>query len=243
MNNSRLVIGIILVAIGVLFLADNVLYFPFDFNYYIFSWPFLLVVIGIIMLLNSRDNTAGIILILIGVLFLAGRFFHFPIRYIIYDYWPVILIIIGLVILLKPRKKRIPPGVDPSFVDYDPSSESNKHSVQTDYINENAIFSGTERRVESNNFMGGKVTALFGAADIDLRDAKLAPGRQVLDVFVAFGGIDIFVPRDWRVIINVTSIFGAFDDERRKEVRDDIDEGKVLEIKGLVLFGGGDLKT
>jgi predicted membrane protein len=242
MNNSRLIIGLILLAIGVLFLADNIFYFPFNIHYYIFSWPFLLVVIGVIMLLNSKDITAGIVLILVGAAFLAGRFFHIPFRHIIQDYWPVILILIGLFILIRPRKKSIPPGVDPSFVN-DDSGKGSTESVYADYINENAIFSGTDRRVESNNFMGGKVTAVFGAADIDLRGAKLAQGRQVLDVFLAFGGTDIYVPRDWRVVLNVTSIFGAFDDERRKEVRENQDDGKVLEIKGFVIFGGGDLKT
>jgi predicted membrane protein len=243
MNNSRLIIGLVLVLIGGLFLADNIFYIPFDFRYYIFSWPFLLVIIGGIMIFNSRDNSAGIILVLIGLAFLTFRTFHIPFRYIFQDYWPVILILIGFMILIRPRKKPMPSGVDPSFTENDSSDEKYRQTVNLDYINENAIFSGTERRVDSNNFMGGKITAVFGSADIDLRNSKLAPGKQNLDVFISFGGADIIVPKDWKVIINVTSIFGAFDDGRRKEVRNDLDEGKVLEINGFVLFGGGDLKT
>ena len=77
---------------------------------------------------------------------------------------------------------------------------------------------------------------------MNLVNARLASGTNVLDVFVLFGGTDIIVPPDMKVKVKVTAIFGGFSDER-KIISDDIEDydGELV-IKGLVLFGGGEVK-
>ncbi|MBN1300564.1 MAG: hypothetical protein JW995_05050 [Melioribacteraceae bacterium] len=245
-TNGRAAVGIILVIIGLYFLADNIFYIPFQLRHYLFSWPALLILVGIILLINSKDSGAGIVLILIGGTILAFRFFGVPFSELIREYWPVILIIFGLYILLKPSRRYPSHNINTDFTnDYSKKNYSN-YNFQTsnqDYINEAAVFSGSEKRIVSGNFAGGKLTAVFGGIDLDLRDAKLAPGKQVIDIMAIFGGIDIIVPKDMRVIMSVTSIFGAFDDDRRKDPTEKYDETRALEIRGVVIFGGGDLKN
>ena len=46
-----------------------------------------------------------------------------------------------------------------------------------------------------------------------------------------------------KIIVNVTSIFGGFDDKRILNLNQIQESNKVLIIRGFVLFGGGDLKT
>ncbi len=58
-----------------------------------------------------------------------------------------------------------------------------------------------------------------------------------------FGGTTIVVPNDWNVVMNVTSIFGGFSNKSIKDPNVPIDLTKHLIIKGLVVFGGGELKT
>lgn len=247
-SNGRLILGVILVAIGVLYMADNFFLFPWHLRNLVFSWPAILVLIGIVMLLNSRDSSAGIFLIVIGGALLVFRYYHIPISYIFAEYWPVILILFGLFILLKPSSRIKHSDVYGHKHNDDPDMQDknrNKQDINSndEYINEVAILAGAERRFHTTNFRGGKVTVVFGGAEIDLRDAKLAEGRQIVDVLTIFGGVDISVPRDWKVIITATSIFGGIDDERRKDSSISYDDTRVLEIKGTVLFAGIDIKN
>ena len=43
--------------------------------------------------------------------------------------------------------------------------------------------------------------------------------------------------------MNVTSIFGGFSNKSVKDPSSFVDQSKTLIIKGLVVFGGGELKT
>jgi predicted membrane protein len=237
--NARTIIGIILVLIGISFLADNIFFLPFYFSHYIFSVPFLLVVIGLIMLLNSKDSHAGFALIFVGAALLIFRFYEVPFREIFRDYWPLILILFGVYILIKPRREKHNKKNEAFEFSNKRTSDSNKN-LEDDYINEVAVLSGVDRRIISKNFRGGKITTMFGGADLDFSEAKLAEGRNVITFF---GGTDIRVPKDWKIVLSITSIFGGFDDERRSSSSENIDEARVLEIKGVVFFGGGNLKN
>ena len=58
-----------------------------------------------------------------------------------------------------------------------------------------------------------------------------------------FGGTTIVVPNDWNIVMNVTSIFGGFSNKSVKDPNANVDLSRTLIIKGLVVFGGGELKT
>ena len=258
-SNGRIIVGVILILIGVFYFADNFFFFPFQIRHILFSWPTILVVIGIVFLVTNRDSHTGLILIVIGGAFLITRYYNMSLGEVLREYWPVLLIIFGLMILLKPRKqvnyndkfehKLFDEADNEKFKQtfhkskYDEKKDKDFVDNSSEIINESIVFNHIDRRIYTPNFKGGKVTAVFGGADIDLRNAKLAEGRQVLNIEVVFGGINIYVPRDWKVVISVTSIFGAFDDQRRPASDATQDDSKVLEIKGSVVFGGGDLKN
>jgi hypothetical protein len=114
------------------------------------------------------------------------------------------------------------------------------HRVATaDRVNSFNVFSGSEIASRSDHFEGGSVGALFGGAEIDLRDAQPAPGAA-LDVFVAFGGAEIKVPEGWQVITHGMPIFGGFENVTAKEM---IPAGApVLDVNATVNFGGLEVK-
>src|SRR5947209_12079902 len=63
-----------------------------------------------------------------------------------------------------------------------------------------AVLGGLERRINSQDFRGGDVTAIMGGCQIDLRGASITPPNQaVLTVFALFGGIEIRIPDDWTI--------------------------------------------
>jgi hypothetical protein len=98
--------------------------------------------------------------------------------------------------------------------------------------------------VTSQQFQGGKVTAIFGGLNYNMLKAKLAPGENYLDVFCLFGGMKLVVPEGWTVKIRVMSLFGGFSDKQRFRMPElKMDQDAQLIIKGTVIFGGGEIKS
>jgi len=58
-----------------------------------------------------------------------------------------------------------------------------------------------------------------------------------------FGGTTIILPKEWDVVINVTSILGGFSNKAIRNPSVVIDQSRTLHIKGLAMFGGGEVKT
>ena len=111
-----------------------------------------------------------------------------------------------------------------------------------DTIDDVAILGGNERRITSKSFKGGKVTSIFGGSQLNFSEAALADGNSVIDLFSMFGGCTLIVPKDWEVKVEVTSILGGFADKRVAWETDNT-KNKVLVIRGMAIFGGGEIKT
>lgn len=231
--NKRYILGGILVLIGILLVFDNLNIFRFYLPYYLFQWYSILILIGAVLMVTRDKIGFGLTLTAIGGLFLLDEmadYYYWRFDFWdIFDFWPLVFIIVGLSLILRRGR-------------HNSWSEKKSTDRDSDYVDETAFFSGTERRVTSQEFKGGKLTSIFGGTDLNLINANLAEGTNILDVFVLFGGTDIVVPADMNVRVQVTAIFGGFSDER-KVINENIDnDGKELVIKGLVLFGGGEVK-
>ena len=243
-TTARLIAGLILIVLGGLFLLDNYGIIYFSLPSFLFHWEYILIGIGLFILATSNNKTAGIILIAIGV------FFRFP------EFWPLLLVGLGIYIILKRNnsKSNLSPGAnsvkvgvfndDGSGTTINIDSETGQTSSESlqDSIDDVSIFGGGTKNFSSKNFTGGKMTAIFGGSDVHLENCTLAHGRNELDLFVMFGGYEIFVPQDWNVVVDVIPIFGGFSDKRMKDPNRVYEDDKVLLIKGMVLFGGGEIK-
>jgi len=225
--NSRVLIGVILVLAGLALVIRNTGFFPDFIDHVIFSWPMLLVTIGLVMTLGSTEKTAGIIVMAVGGFFMIPLIFRETFHMSMF--WPSIFIIIGIIFIVTKRRGW--------------GSVTSTGLESDDYVDYVTIFSGSERQVISQNFKGGKMSAVFGGVDIDLTKAKLAPGRNVLEVAAVFGGVGIIVPDDWFVTIEVTPVLGGFSDSRRLAPGMNFDRTSQLVIKGAVVFGGGEVKN
>lgn len=79
-KDKRHLAGIMLVFIGIILIIDNITFIPDFIPWWIWSWEFLLIAIGVFSLLTSGKSTPGIILIGIGSIFLMSD--------ILPDLWP-----------------------------------------------------------------------------------------------------------------------------------------------------------
>jgi len=230
-TDKRVLLGGILIFLGAIFLLNTMDILQFRFAHVVFSWPFVMLVIGMFVLVNTEKKFLGGILSGIGALFLIPRIFP-EVEYNAGIIFPVILIVLGTYIIFKRRK------MDPELGSFPGTLKVNK-----DKIDDVSIFGGGTKIISSNNFQGGNVTAIFGGSEINFMNCQLAEGDNVLDVLCIFGGTTIIVPKEWNVVINVTSILGGFSNKAIRNPSIVIDQSKTLHIKGLAMFGGGEVKT
>ena len=227
-SDNKILIGVVLVIAGAFLILRNTGIFPDFIDNVIFSWPMLLVTIGLVMTLSSTDKTAGIIVMAVGGFFMIPLVFRETFH--MYNmFWPAIFIIVGILFIVSRRK---------GF-----SGGGSKGITGDDYIDYVNIFSGGDRQIVSQNFRGGKISAVFGGIELDLTKARLAPGRNEIEIACVFGGATIIVPDTWFVTIEVTPVLGGFSDSRKLTPGRTVDPASQLVIKGAVVFGGGEVKS
>jgi predicted membrane protein len=188
----------------------------------------LLIALGVYNL-SRKSGTAGFILIGIGTYFLLPRMFEGWEDYHRY-FWPLILVFIGFVFIFQWKRSPSPQTFNGADVD------------RNDVLDETSIFGGRNLSMVSEQFRGGKVTAIFGGSKINLLYCKPVEGC-VIDVVTIFGGTKIIVPEDWNIKTEVVSIFGGFEDKRSNSVISRVNQSKVVVVKGSAIFGGGEITS
>jgi len=101
------------------------------------------------------------------------------------------------------------------------------------------IFSGSERSGEWRVAKEIKSVSIFGGCDIDFSEAIFTQREVTVKVFCLFGGVDIYVPENVKVVTKAFCIFGGLDN---KAPSSDCSDAPTLVIEGLVIFGGVDIK-
>lgn len=106
-------------------------------------------------------------------------------------------------------------------------------------INEFVLMSGIDTNNQSQEFRGGRATAVMGGIVIDLRNAKLHNNEAIIDANAVMGGIEIYVPENWRVEVSGTPILGGWSNKTRRNTDPN---APVLRIKCFAMFGGIEVK-
>jgi predicted membrane protein len=191
---TRYLLGLILLLLGAGFLLDQ--FYP-SLNLVSKYWPTLLILAGLNEVLRRpRNPWWALVLLVVGVLVLYKTLGGVSLNaYAVIG--GALLIGLGLRLLIpqRPRSVRLKGGA--AMV----RSE--------DQLNQSVTFSGTKIRVNSQAFRGGRVSVTFGGAEIDLREANLAPDGADLRLEAAFGGIEVRVPVGWPVQVSGAPALGG----------------------------------
>ncbi|HSM47980.1 MAG TPA: DUF5668 domain-containing protein [Draconibacterium sp.] len=229
-ENKRVYLGVFLIAIGGLWILERLDLIPDIWEDIFISWQMLLIGIGVFSLIGG-NKTTGTILIIIGGFFLIDDIFLIP-RELRQIGWPLVIIGIGVVILVTHGRKKIAPQIN-----------NQKNNMGMDYFDDFVVFGGREVFINSQNFLGGKTTSMFGGTEYDLRQAQLSENGAVIECVSIFGGCGFKVPPDWTIKNEVTAIFGAFSDKRGATFGQMVSNpSKTLIIKGFSAFGGVEIK-
>ncbi len=228
-GRSGMLTGAIVVLIGLAFLLDHLGIIAIGKIWQF--WPMLLVLVGVFNFAYRR-RAWGTFLVLAGVLLQLNQLGK--IRFGWAQFWPLMLIALGLLILWGSLERRSRPilfgskGGDPRTT-----------------LNEAVVFGGLERRMTSQDFQGGDVTAIFGGVELDLTEANMQANEATLAVTAIFGGVEVRVPPTWQVAFRGSPIFGGIEDKTRTARAGDPSNPnlKVLVITGAVIFGGLEIKN
>ncbi len=218
-----LVWGALIVSAGVVLLLDHLgfIYIGSLFRF----WPMILVFFGVGHLFNPSGRAWGVILLVVGTVFQLNNLGLTHLRF--GDMWPLAIIAVGLVLMWAAVK---PPVVIRGNVE------------SADMLNAVAIFSGAERRVNSQTFKGGRATSIFGGIELDFRDANIDGDEATLEVNCIFGGVEIRVPDSWNVHSMTIPVLGGYSDKTRLSASAAQDSAsgkrKTLIVTGTVIFGG-----
>ena len=216
MKPIRLWIGLVLLTLGVFGILDAT--GTLDSADTIDKWwPVAIIGLGLIgMWVERRVSLGPAIVVGIGVLLLADQ-----------QQWtdedlfgPVLLILIGLVVLSGLWHRRVEGGERESRV---------------------VMFGGTKIKDRSEHFSHADVSAIFGGATLDLREAHIDQEASV-DALALFGGVDVVVPEGWRVSLGGTPIFGGCEDKTDGEGELPAD-APLLKVHATAIFGGVDVKN
>jgi predicted membrane protein len=236
--DRRMIAGLLLIIAGGLLLLDSLGMISFDLRHYLISWKTLLIFIGIISLSSRDKQGTGYILIGLGVIFWIPELFDYRVR-LSTIFWPSILIGIGLLVITRRGRSTSIEGTEKTFNAFRGGEKATE--ISHDFVEDTAIFGGGNSKFTSTNFRGGRITAIFGGSDLNMLDATPSPEGCVIDELVIFGGSNLIIPDDWQVKSEVVSIFGGFSDKRLMPMK--VNSEKMVIIKGVVLFGGIELKS
>jgi hypothetical protein len=217
MKPVRLWIGLVLVTLGVFGILDAT--GALDSTETIDRWwPVAIIGLGIIgMGVERRISLGPAIVVGIGFLVLADQ-----------QGWteedlfgPVLLIVIGLVVLSGLWRHR-------------EAEEGHRDSSVV-------MFGGTKIKDRSEHFTHADVSAIFGGATLDLREAHVDREASV-DALALFGGVDVLVPKGWRVAMGGTPILGGCEDKTEGDGELPAD-APLLNVHATAIFGGVGVKN
>jgi hypothetical protein len=215
---ARLVWGVAILAAGVIGWLDHT--GSLHASDFLPWWPLVLIALGVSHL-PQRQWVTAVVLAAIGVLFLPPLPFlpHFRLATIL-GVWPL-LISVGGVSLIRQAL-----------------SPATRSASKADSFHTVAVMGGVGRAVASSDFAGGDAVAVMGGCEINLSDAKITK-EATIDILAFWGGIDIRVPRGWRIENHVEAILGGVVDK----TDDNVPAGAPrLIIRGSAIMGGVEVK-
>lgn len=235
-----LLLGGLILAAGVVLLLDQQGILSADrvFNYF---WPAVLILGGLVIVIDCRGRGGrglwGFIMLGWGILLVLS---NLGIGHFRFDsVWPIAIIGLGIAMIYQSVGSRgaSPDGTNRAqWLDYiNPWSRSGSEDSDLNHV---AIFGGFNKRSSTQTFRGGKLIALCGGFQIDLRKAEMQTDTAIIEAVAVMGGGEIKVPEHWQVSMDGIGIFGGYSDESSQQPPAPGATPKKLIVKGVAILGG-----
>ena len=206
-------------------------------------WQMILTVFLVFVIIKSIPcyNFFGMFLPLLLLAHIYNEIFEWTIsvfgRYVeIFDWniiLAVVLLCVGLTLLFKKKRRKM-------FCYFgNDGREKNSFNEVIDSIEEPEVtaetsFGSSTKFVKSENFRRADFKCSFGSMKIYFDNATLSPDGAVVFIENSFSGIELYIPKEWKVISNISSTFGGVDE---KNYSIGSSEQKLF-LEGTNSFGG-----
>jgi predicted membrane protein len=249
-RNTSVLLGVLLTLAGILFLGFNLGWFDERIREVLFSWQIIFVIFAIVTLWN-RQYLQSLFWTALAVFFFLpqiARVFPEALPWVDGDfaanYWPVLIILVGIGVILqiffgKGRRILFLVSGRKNFGSY---SKQDTGAGTNGVYNKSIVFGGAEDVFLESEFRGGTIEVVFGGVELDLSKTTLPEGDTVLIINAVFGGVEVRVPDEWEVLVEIGSTFGGVEESRKKKPQTEIDRSRRLIIKGDVVFGGVEIR-
>ena len=224
-KKSNLIWGFIFILAGILYILNEFFGLPFD----IWDlWPLLIILPSINSMLKKGPRVGNIIFFFLGLAILLDSMNIVNDRILDKLFIPICLIVIGIAFIFRERifDKSEPKNVGGGFFN------------QGDGDSYTSIFSANKVNLPHDVFNGAEITAIFGAVELNMRDAVIT-NDAVINCTTIFGGADILVPAGVNIKVSGLPIFGGVKD---KSIKYENENAPTLYINATCMFGGVTVK-
>lgn len=125
------------------------------------------------------------------------------------------------------------------IVDEEPKEEQRGPDAQMNRTGDSRFFfqnsfGETVKFINTDNFEYASLECSFGALKVYFDNAVIQNGRAEIDLDVSFGGVELYVPRRWRIVDETSAAFGSV-----KEKNPASSTGSpVVTLAGSISFSG-----
>lgn len=241
--SGKFLIASLFILSGILLFARNIGWITTELFDLIVAWHSLFIILGLYSIIR-RYYIRGVILLLIGAYLLIGNMSCLPVdsQAMI---WPFALVIAGVIFFFKPR------GRGHSMREHarrhrmwkeEAGNTQNQQQFESEdgFLRAENTFGAARHVVLDELFKGASVRISFGGTVIDLRHTHIAPGETYIDLDCSCGGVELYVPTDWKVVMKCNAFFGGCEDKRWQN--GNFDKERTLVVRGKLSFGGLEIK-
>lgn len=153
--------------------------------------------------------------------------------------WPALLTAgfasLGLYILFKKDKRKFHRIYFHN--DHNDSFTESIEDIDDSEVICNVNFGGTSKYINSQNFKKALIRSNFGGVSLYFDKAIIEGDEAFIYFDVAFSGIELYVPRDWKIINDANVSLGAIDESKLNQDA----KGPNVYLKGNIKLSGVDI--
>lgn len=242
MKKKKVFFAVILILVGLVYLAHNRELINTSHLDFLISWPTLLVVVGVYVL-NRMHWLFGVISLFLAFVYILSGLDILPVS-LLEVFWPIALVYVGLAILIKSLigGKKIQSNPNEPPFNANAGNMKNSYLNSDGYIVSENTLGSVQQIVLSPVFKGARVKNILGGTVLDLRRTKLENAQAYIDLECTLGGVEIYIPDSWNILVQATCMVGGYTDKRYYTPAE-IDMEHTLIVRGTIQFGGIEFKS
>lgn len=120
------------------------------------------------------------------------------------------------------------------FCSSNPGGGCQGDNIDGERVFEKVTFGSAVRYVNSDNLQYADISCSFGGIEIYFDNARVPSGQAAINISSNFSGVDIYIPKEWKVINEMASFCGGVDIDNGWTG----DSSVVITLTGRNNFGG-----